>query len=226
LRSGQRLGPGDRVVAWQRPECPDWMTPAEYAEVPETIRVREVLVTVNEPGCRVRHLILATSLLEAARYSKEAVAELYHKRWNVELDIRTLKATLQMDRLRCLTPFMVEKEIWAHCLGYNLVRKGAAQAAQLCGRSPRSVSFKATLQVIRGGWQKLTATAGADYVRLAKSLLRALRKQRVGNRPGRCEPRAVKYRGKPHKHLKEPRAAARAKLLRGEPQKKKSPTTI
>src|SRR5207253_2036937 len=100
------------------------------------------------------------------------IAELYHKRWQIELDIRTLKATLPMDRWRCLTPFMIDKEIWAHCLAYNLVRKVAAQVALQGQMQPRSLSFKATLQVVRGGWQQLTATTGQDYVRLAKSLLR------------------------------------------------------
>jgi putative transposase len=222
FRSGRRLGPGDQVVRWRRPERPEWMTPEEYADIPETITVREVLVQVNEPGCRVRHLVIATTLLDAEAYTKAEIAELYHKRWCVELDLRTLKATLQMDTLRCLTPFMVEKEIWAHCLGYNLVRKVAAQAALLCQTSPRSVSFTATLQVVRGGWQKLTEATGDAYVRLARSLLRALRKQRVGNRPGRCEPRAVKRRAKPHPHLKEPRAAAKAKLLGSHQSKKKT----
>jgi Transposase DDE domain len=93
---------------------------------------------------------------------KEDSTELYHRRWHIELDIRTLKATLQMDQLRCLTPFMVAKEIWVHCLGYNLVRKVAAQAALSAGVSPREISFKATLQVVRGAWQKLTATTGDD----------------------------------------------------------------
>jgi hypothetical protein len=105
------------------------------------------------------------------------------------------------------------------------VRKVAAQAARLSRVSPREVSFKATLQVLRGAWQKLTETADEDYVRLATSLLRALRKQRVGNRPGRCEPRAVKGRGKPHKHLQEPRAAARARLLRPRQGRKKTKAT-
>jgi putative transposase len=224
VRAGQRLGPGDHVAVWQRPERPDWMTQAEYAEMPETLRVREVLVEVNEPGCRVRHLVIATTLLDAQEYSTEDIAELYSKRWQIELDIRTLKATLQMDQLRCRTPFMVAKEIWAHCLGYHLVRKVAAQAALSAGVSPREVSFKATLQVVRGAWQTLTAMTGDDYVRLAKSLLRVLRKQRVGQRPGRCEPRAVKRRPKPHKQLREPRAAAIAKLLGKSTPQEKPPT--
>jgi putative transposase len=225
FRRGRRLGPGDHVVVWQRPQRPAWMTREEYAAVPAALTVRELRVQVNEPGCRVRELILATTLLDAEEYSHEDIAELYQKRWQVELDIRTLKTTLQMDKLRCLTPFMVEKEIWAHCLAYNLVRKVAAQAALLCQARPRSMSFKAALQVVRGGWQKLTETTGDDYVRLAKSLLRALHKQRVGNRPGRCEPRAVKCRAKPHKQLREPRAAARAKLLRPKAQRATKATT-
>ena len=225
FRAGQRLGPGDQVAVWRRPERPDWMTEAEYKEIPETIRVREVLVEVNEPGCRVRHLVIATTLVDAKEFPKEDIAELYHRRWHIELDIRTLKTTLQMDQLRCLTPFMVAKEIWVHCLGYNLVRKVAAQAALSAGVSPREISFKATLQVVRGAWQKLTATTGDDYVRLAQSLVRALHKQRVGQRPGRCEPRAVKRRPKPHKQLREPRATATAKLLGQSKPKAKPPTT-
>ena len=225
FRRGRRLGPDDHVVEWPRPARPKWMTEEEYAAVPATLTVREVRAPVQEPGCRVRELVLATTLLDAAEYPKDDVTDLYHKRWHVELDIRTLKTTLRMDQLRCLTPFMLEKEIWAHCLGYNLIRKAAAQAALLAEKSPRELSFKATLQVVRSGWQKLTETTGADYERLAKGLLRSLRRQRVGNRPGRCEPRAVKRRAKPHKQLQEPRVAARAKLLRSKPGKKKARTT-
>ena len=225
FRRGRRLGVGDHVVVWQRPQRPKWMTPEEYAAIPQTLTVREVQVQIHEPGCRVDELVIATTLLDAQQYSKEDIEELYHKRWHVELDIRTLKATLQMDQLRCRTPFMVEKEIWAQVLAYNLVRKVAAQAALFAQVRPRELSFKATLQVVRGGWQKCTATTGDDYVRLAKSLLRSLRKQRVGHRPGRCEPRAVKRRGKPYKHLREPRAAARAKLLQPRQARKKAQTT-
>jgi hypothetical protein len=224
FHAGLRLGPGDQIAVWQRPQRPDWMTEAEYADLPETLRVREVLVEVHEPGYRVRYLVIATTLVDAKEFPKEDIAELYHRRWQVELDIRTLKATLQMDQLRCQTPFMIAKEIWVHCLGYNLIRKVAAQAALATGVSPRAISFKATLQVVRGAWQKLTATTGDDYVRLAKSLVRALHKQRVGHRPGRCEPRAVKRRPKPYQQLQEPRATARAKLL-GNCKPKRQPAT-
>jgi Transposase DDE domain len=76
----------------------------------------------------VKNLVVITTLLDGAGYSSDAIADLYHRRWQAELEIRAIKATLKMDELRCLTPFMIEKEIWAHFLGYNLIRKVAAQS--------------------------------------------------------------------------------------------------
>ncbi len=111
---------------------------------------------------------------------------------------------------------MVEKEIWAHVLGYNLVRKVAAQAAVQHGVCPRQISFSAALQVVRAGWSKLTEATPAERLELGRKLLKALRKEKVGHRPGRCEPRAVKRRPKSQKLLTKPRAQARAELLRGE----------
>jgi putative transposase len=221
FRRGERLGEGDHIVEWHKPKRPEWMSEELYATFPETIRMREVYRRVREPGCRVKELVIATTLLDAKEYGADEIVELYSERWHVELDIRSLKETLGMFELRCKTPFMVEREIWAHLLAYNLIRKVGAQVAQQMKVSPRSVSFKATKQAILGGWQQATLLQGADYVRVEKAMLKILRKQKVGNRPGRCEPRAVKGRPKPHKLLKEPRKTARAKLLQGKsPQKK------
>ena len=140
---------------------------------------------------------------------------MYHQRWHVELDIRAIKATLQMEMLRCQTPFMLEKEIWATFLGYNLVRKVSCQAALAAGMQPRQISFTATLQAVRGGWESLTQARAPGRRVLSEALLKALAKEEVGNRPDRCEPRAVKRRPKSQALLMRPRAEARAELLRG-----------
>jgi hypothetical protein len=217
FQQGQRLGEGDHIVVWHRPARPEWMSEEMYALLPETIQMREIIRRIDQPGYRVKELVIATSLLDAQEYEADEIVELYSKRWHVELDIRSLKVTLGMSDLRCKTPFMVEREIWVHLLAYNLIRKVGAQVAQQANVSPRSVSFKAVKQAILGGWQAATRLQGADYVRVQKGMLKMLRKQKVGNRPGRCEPRAVKARPKPHKLLTEPRGEARAKLLRGKP---------
>ncbi len=222
FQQGEPLGEGDHIVVWQRPERPEWMSEEMYALMPETIRMREIYRKVNEPGYRVDELVIATTLLDAQAFAADEIAELYSQRWHVELDIRSLKTALGMGCLSCKSPFMVEKEIWAHILGYNLVRKVGCQVAKVMGVTPRSISFTATKQAILAGWTQATRLEGVEYVRVQKLMLKMLRKQKVGHRPGRCEPRAVKKRPKPHKLLTEARPAARAKLLKEEPKKAKA----
>lgn len=220
FRRGRRLGREDHVVSWQRPSRPTWMDAETYAELPKTLEVREIRRQVHRRGCRVKEVVLATTLRDATDYPADEVAELYHQRWHAELDIRTLKVTLGLGELRCRTPAMVGKEIWLNCLAYNLVRQVAAQAALLAGRSPRTISFTASKQALLGAWEKLSfLEEETDYLPVATRLLEALGKEYVGDRPGRCEPRARKWRGKPHRLLDEPRAKATERLLN--PRKRK-----
>ena len=73
-----------------------------------------------QAGFRTRWIVVVTTLLDPGQASKEELASLYRARWNNELDLRSIKVTLQMDRLRCKTPELVRKEIWTHALAYNL----------------------------------------------------------------------------------------------------------
>jgi len=215
FRRGQRLGRADHVVVWRKPQRPDWMDEATYATYPATLTVRELRVAVATPGCRTEELVIVTTLTDAARYAKEEIADLYHERWHAELDIRAIKQSLHMDHLRCLTPAMLEKEIWAHFLGYNLVRKVSAQVAQTQGIHPREVSFTATKQAVSAAWSQLTlAPTAGERVRQGRILLQTLGTKKVGDRPDRYEPRAVKRRPKEYDRLMQPRAQARAALLR------------
>ncbi|HEY6926662.1 MAG TPA: IS4 family transposase [Steroidobacteraceae bacterium] len=215
FRRGQRLGRKDHVVVWQRPARPAWMDAATYATVPETLTVRELHVAITAPGCRTRSLVVVTTLTDAVVYSKEDIADLYHQRWHVELDIRAIKQSLHMDHLRCRTPEMVTKELWAHFLGYNLVRKVSAQAALTQGIHPRAVSFTATKQAVAAWWSQATlAPTAAERVRQGKLVLLILGTKPVGDRPDRYEPRAVKRRPKEYDRLMKPRAQARAALRR------------
>jgi putative transposase len=220
FRCGRRLGPDDHVVVWQKPKRPDWMDEATYAAMPATLTVREVRKQVSTPGFRVRQLDIITTLLNADEYTTEDIAELYHQRWHVELDIRAIKATMQMDELRCLTPFMIEKEIWTHFLGYNLIRKVAAQAAWERDVCARQISFAASQQVVLAGWSKLTEASAGERATLARRLLSTLTYELVGNRPNRIEPRAKKRRPKKMKLLTKPRVQAQAELRAGRREKK------
>ena len=139
FRRGKSLGPGDHLVDWQRPPRPDWMDEATYARMPASISIREIEITVPQPGSRVEVFVVVTTLLDADKYTREDVAELYRERWLAELDIRAVKCSLGMDVLRCKSPEMVRKEIWTCMLAYNLVRQTMLQAAYASGRSPRDL---------------------------------------------------------------------------------------
>jgi hypothetical protein len=213
FRRGRRLGADDHVVEWLKPERPEWMDQETYAAIPETLTIREVRTWVTEPGFRAQELVVTTTMTDAELYCRDDILDLYHERWHVELDIEAIKQTLKMDILRCKTPEMLHKEIWAHLLTYNLVRKVMAQAAMAAGINPRTISFKGTLQALRAFEQDLQGRAPDALAELAAVLLKAVAEHRVGNRPGRVEPRAVKRRPKEYDRLMQPRAEARAALL-------------
>ena len=118
-----------------------------------------------------------------------------------------------MDVLRGRSPEMVEKEIWMHLLAYNLIRGVIAQAAKEHGKRPRQVSFKGALQTMAAFHESLRTASPGERDRLMAVMLKAIAGHRVGDRPGRAEPRANKRRPKPQRYLNEPRRVARKRLL-------------
>jgi putative transposase len=214
FRVGIRYGPGERLMFWDRPARPDWLDEATYQSLPAFLTVREILVQVERRGCRTRRLIVATTLLSRRQYSREAVSQLYSARWQVELDIRSLKVHLGLGELRCQSPDMLAKEIWGGLLAYNLTRKVGCQAACLQGVRPRQISFTACRQALCAGLKQRLLADPEQLQRQGEALLARLGQEQVGNRPGRVEPRAVKRSGKGYPRLGQPRAQARARLLR------------
>jgi Transposase DDE domain len=214
FRRGQRLGQGDHVVSWAKPARPAWLDEATYAGLPATLTVREVRVLIASPGSRSRQVVVATSLTDAADYTKEDIAELYHWRWHVELDVRSIKQTLKMDILSCKSPEMARKEVWLHLLAYNLVRQALAQAARTGQVRPRQLSFAGGVQTLNAFRWLLLLGAGERTASLLRALLAALGTHQVGDRPGRYEPRKVKRRPKAYGRLTRPRQQER-EALRG-----------
>jgi len=215
FRCGRRLGRGDHLVTWLRPERPEWMDAETYARMPATLTLREVKVEVREPGFRTEGFVVVTTLRDARWYTPSDIADLYRKRWLAELDIRAIKESLGLDILRCKSPEMVRKELWTGLLAYNLLRQVIAQSAAQQGVTPRKVSFAATMQKIAAGWCLLPLADPQLAARIAAAHFQQLAAHEVGHRPNRIEPRAVKRRPKPHALLMQPRAEARAALLMG-----------
>jgi hypothetical protein len=218
FRRGQRLGEGDHIVKWPKPTKPRSIDRESYDALPEFLMVRECRVRVEQPGFRVRSFIVATTLLDADEFTKDDLATLYRARWNAELDLRSLKRTMQMDVLRCKTPELVRKEIWTHVLAYNLMRTIMAQAASKHGIEPRSISFKGAIQTLEA-FQPLLALQGeldpAGCQEIYQQLLDAIATHRVADRPDRVEPRLRKRRPKHYGFLRKPRREVKRKMVNG-----------
>lgn len=215
FRTGQRLGRDDHLIVLEKPDArPEWMDRATYEQMPEKLTVREVRVRVCQKGFRVRTLVLVTTLLDEQLYSRAEIAEAFRQRWHAELDLRAIKQTMNMSVLRCKSPEMVRKEIWMHLLAYNLIRTAMAKAAEEAGLQPREVSFAGAVQTINAFVPVLALSQPDDRPRIMQMMLRAIAAHRVGDRPNRYEPRAVKRRAKPIALLTTPRNQARKRLAR------------
>lgn len=175
---------------------PKARTREEWEAMPAALTLRQIRVDVTRPGFRTRGYYLITTLTDANTYSAADLADLYYRRWDVELFFRDLKTTMGMDILRCRTPAGVRNENRMHWIVYNALRLRMWEAARDTQASPRQLSFKATLQTVRQ-WRPETA--------FRRSLIQAIAGVRLAHRPGRREPRCVKRRPKPFALLNKPR---------------------
>jgi hypothetical protein len=211
LRRATRLGRGDHLVIWRKPaQPPDSMSRRMFDALPARMTLRQVTIHLRKKGHRTRTLTRVTSLLDPRTYTRADLAELYRRRWDAELDLRSLKITLRMDVLRCKTPDMIVKELWMHLLAYNAVRLLMAQAADAHEQSPARLSFAGSLQLLRTFHAAGLLTDPATL----PTLLHAIAQRIAPYRPGRNEPRAVKRRPKPHPLLQLPRHQARKNVTR------------
>lgn len=217
FRRGKRLGPQDHVVHWRKPTSIRSLDRQAYQALPEFITVRETKFRVVQPGFRTKAVIVVTTLLDPEQATKDELAALYRARWNNELDLRSIKSTMQMDELRCKTPELVRKEIWAHALAYNRIRTVMAQAAAMHDVLPRTISFKGTMQTLEAFQPLLELQADegeAHRLALYQELLRAVATHRVADRPDRFEPRVKKHRRNHYGWLTEPRSEVKRKMAK------------
>jgi len=210
-RVGTRIAqskPDDDIIVWQRPNKPHGMTGEQYRHYPKQLIMRQVTVDARDKNNRVKQFKVVTTILDQS-IDGEQIGDLYERRWEGEVDIRSIKSTMQMDILRCKTPDMVHKEIWTHLLAYNLLRTVMAVAANENDIEPRKVSIKGAKQALTAFAPKIEAARPEDRAPLIDAMLTTIAYHRVGDRPGRWEPRARKRRPKKAVRLMQPRHIAK-----------------
>lgn len=225
FKKGKHGESNDHVVTWHKPvKRSPALTPEEFATLPETLTVRIVQLDVSAKGFRTQHIVLVTTLLDAAAYPLEALGELYFQRWSVELHFREIKITLGMDVLRCLSPEMIHKELFMHMISYNIVRALMQKASLKHDVDLARISFKGTLDTLRHWSSAIESCQGQPRKqnRLIDEMLRLIAMDEVPARPDRSEPRAKKRRPKNYHLLTKARRKMKVPAHRNRP---KSPLT-
>jgi hypothetical protein len=194
-RRARRLGKQDLLVTWRKSDRrPAWLSRRAWAALPDALALRQVTFRVGRgPGFRPTWVRVVTTLLDPAAYPAAEVAELYGRRWRVEVCFRDLKRTLGLGRvLSARTPAGVRKEVLCHVLLYNLVRQVVARAARRQGVAADRVGFTSAATWL------LWSSPGDPLVDLVVNPAR----------PGRpTQPRRLKRGRKKYPPLNAPRAA-------------------
>lgn len=219
FRRGKSLGKGDHIVRWSKPSRkPCTIDRETFNALPEFLEVRELKIQVKQRGFRTKKLVVVTTLLDHEEYTKRDLAQVYRARWNHELDLCSIKVTMQMGILRCKTPELVRKEIWTHILAYNLIRTVMAQAAGKHDIQPRTISFKGAIQTLEA-FQPLIDYQGhrgsTFREELYLQLLDCIATHLVADRPDRFEPRLRKRRPKHYAFLRKPRSVIKSEMAKG-----------
>lgn len=214
LRRVADLGASDSLAVWPRTERPDWLTPEQHAELPESLTVRlvELQVTGADDRDDGEPMTVLTTMTDPPAYPAGAIGQLYGYRWNAELDIEQIKQTLNLDRLRCKSPHMVRNELWTTLLAYNLIRTVIATAARRHDKRPRQISFTGACQNVLAVCLLLAAGRCRNPAVTIASALERIAKEEVANRPGRIEPRVIKRRKHKYQMMTKPRAKYRKEL--------------
>jgi hypothetical protein len=205
----KKLGPDDLLITWERPVYNTKLSYSKeaWAALPKELVLRQIKVRVKYHGFRTKWFHIVTTLLDATRYPAEELAELYFKRWDVELFFRDIKTTMGLDILRCRTPEMIRKEILMYFIAYNCIRRLMYEAAKEADLEVRGVSFKGSMQALRSWEPHLNQAkiSRKERFRLISDLYDAMTNTPIRQRPGRSEPRCLKRRKKNFQLMTSPR---------------------
>ena len=213
FRRGVSLGKKEHIVEWGKPSRPNWMDQETYDSLPQKITVREF---------KINGKVYITTILDQKKYKKEEISKLYKLRWQVEINLRSIKSVMNMDHLLCKTPDMIKKEIAAHMLGYNIIRIIMAEASSHHNAIPNNISFKGTVQLLNHFMPLIVDMNTIKKTEAYHNLLSLIVSNKVGNRAGRIEPRAVKRRRKPFPTLNNNRKLEQKKIMQNQKKREVS----
>ena len=190
LGSKPLLPNGQRRVCWR----PSPFERKKYPELPADAQIEGRLIVVTQKGFRDSWYLFTTLSDE---FEVEKIVAWYRKRWNLELDLRTLKGTLRVKHLQGKSKAAVEKELLLAVVAYGFVRALMAEAAQRAGLHPRELSFTRAHGLLNAMTTKLCSPDAEQRQKAYDRLLDYIAKAKLPRRSkSRSYPRTVWGSGK------------------------------
>ena len=169
------------------------MSRKRFEALPAQLTLRQVAFRLHRPGFRATWAWVITTLSAAELYPAQEIAELYGKRWQIEVYFRDIRKSPGLTQLSARTVQGVRKEILAFVLLYNLTRRAMMEAARRQKVEPDRLSFIDTLRWL------LWSPPGAE----PPNLIVNPRRRRAS------EPRRLKRGRKRFPQLRDSRASSR-----------------
>ena len=181
---------GECRVCWQ----PSSFERRKYPELPADAAIEGRLIVVTQKGFRDSWYLFTTLSEET---SAEKIVAWYRRRWNLELDLRTLKGTLRVKHLAGKSKAAVEKELLIAVVAYGMVRALMAEAAERAGLHPRELSFTRAHGLLNAMTGKLCSPNADERQKAYDRLLAYISQAKLPKRnKARTYPRAVWGSGK------------------------------
>ena len=136
---------------------------------------------------------LATTLLDRKRYSRHALADLYHARWGVEEHYKVVKRLLRLEPFHGQSEDLLLQELWACCTLIAMTRLFAnhceAEMPSAAGKPPLRANFNNSLRTVSQHVEWLLLQQSAALSTTVDSILRSMDCCRQRERPNRSYPR-------------------------------------
>lgn len=150
--------------------------------LPPEAQLEGRLLVFQHPGNPKELVCLFTTLDLPA----DEIFKLYRLRWNIELDLRSLKQTIGLHQVSSKSLEMVEKELLMAISAYNLVRAAMCLAARQAEIEPRRLSFSQTQDVVRAAMPGLEqAKTEEEFQQRLDRMLRRVSQCTLPKRPNR-----------------------------------------
>lgn len=193
-RKKKSWGRREWLEEWKLPCLSHAAHPDLLLELPTTMQIRVITCVFEKRGYRNWSFKIATTLLDRHAYPADELISLYLQRWNIELDLRTLKAEASMAQLTTKSPDLIRKEIYSILLAHNCTVGIMGES----GVEVRRLSPTRARELITIFSERMVEAPTINIPRLYQDLLRLIAQATLDQRERLPQPRSIVQRPSPY----------------------------